>query len=216
MLIGKVYKITNKTTDQIYIGSCVMELKKRLNSHFNSAKFNGIKANKFHKALLSEEENPRDNWEIVLLNEVYTDKLLNQTKKEIITKLRLKELEYLEIYKKIGSSIILNSNKPIRTGGEYKEYYLKNREKLISNQKKYNSKNKEKIKQYYVKTREKRLIYQREYNLNNKEKRINYYKDNKAKIQFDYTCECGKIIKNTSKYKHFKSKKHIKLMSKTD
>lgn len=60
-----------------------------------------------------------------------------------------------------------------RNSEYYREYYKKNKEKMIQSQKKYNEKNKEKLaeyrKEYYKKNKEKILEHQKEYKKRKKE-----------------------------------------------
>jgi len=79
---------------------------------------------------------------------------------------------------------------PITGNFNGKEYYLKNKDKILEQQKKYKLKNKEKLieyrREYYLKNKEKRNEYKKEYCLKNKEKisesKKKYYLENKDKI----------------------------------
>jgi hypothetical protein len=76
----------------------------------------------------------------------------------------------------------------------YKEYYEKNKDRLLGLQKKWRDKNREKIKEYnkkkYKENREDRIKQSEEYNLKNKDKlkgyRKKYYEENKEKFKEYY------------------------------
>jgi len=81
---------------------------------------------------------------------------------------------------------------------EKNDYYLEHKTERIGYQKKYNRENSDKIKEYqrnyYKKTREEKLDKQKIYNNKKSE------------------CICGKIITQSNKSSHLKSKKHLKIM----
>jgi len=63
--------------------------------------------------------------------------------------------------------------------------------------------------------------YNKQYKINNKEHSKQYYIDNKEYLkEYDkerkkikYNCECGTIVSQARKARHFKSKKHINFMN---
>jgi len=91
---------------------------------------------------------------------------------------------------------------------EYKrKYYLKNKEKIQAKNKAYYKKNNEVIKEWRVKNKQKR-----------DENNVIYRELHKQKIALKskepYYCDCGSISTYSSKYAHFKSKKHIDFIKK--
>ena len=83
-----------------------------------------------------------------------------------------------------------------------KKYYLEHKFDIINRSRLYREQNKDKLKEkkniYYQKNREDILNYSKE-----------YYKN---KLTVNMVCDCGSIIKKSSKCLHLKSKKHKKLL----
>jgi hypothetical protein len=149
---GKIYKIVCNTTGEIYIGSTVMQLCRRLSTHVNDAKrlLNSCKSNDI---IL------RKNYSIVLIENCPCN-----NKEE----LQRKEREHIE------ANICVNKVIPQQTQKEWRD---KNRDKLAIIDKRYKDKNKDKVndrrKIYYAlnaeKIKDNRKIYY--------EKNINYIKE---------------------------------------
>ena len=128
MEIGYIYKICNKNTDKIYIGSTVNEIEKRLNQH----KYD-------YKQYLNNKSPYITSFEIVndqtcfveLFAEVYFNDKHELHKKEKI---------FIQMY----SDICVNKNIPTRT---IKEYNEDNKEKVKEKIKECHEKNKDKYKE---------------------------------------------------------------------
>ena len=185
---GKIYKLVDNTTGDIYVGSTIQELNERLRGHnLNYKKFLN---NKYHY-VSSFKILENNDYHIELLEDYPCN-----SKKELETKER-EHIENIEC---------INNNIPTRTK---KEYYEENKEKIKEQRKKYREENKEKIKnqrkKYREENREKVLEQKKIYRENNKEKII---KKKREKI----TCECGIIITRSVLARHKKSLQHIKLM----
>ncbi len=107
---GKIYKLVDNTTGDIYIGSTIKELKERLRVH--KAKYQLYLQGKYHK-YYSFKIFENNDFKIELLEDYPCN-----SKKE----LELKEREYIE------NNICVNHNIPTR---KIKEYYEENRDKII-------------------------------------------------------------------------------------
>ena len=93
-----------------------------------------------------------------------------------------------------------------------KEYFLKNKNEILAQQKQYRLENKDKIKQRRLKDREKRNELQRQYRQDNKLK-INKYFRNKRKIDSNYKITCNLRRRVLSALRgQTKSKSTIKLL----
>tara|TARA_R110001606_G_scaffold14424_1_gene60940 strand:- start:36 stop:572 length:537 start_codon:yes stop_codon:yes gene_type:complete len=132
---GKIYKIVDNTNNNIYIGSTIQKLKYRLSRH--KSKYNAYLQGKC-KYITSFDIIKNDDYNIELL--------------ELYPCNNKKELELRERHN-IERNICVNKNIPTRTHKEYRidksdeirEYYIKNRDKILEKQKKYNIKNRDKI-----------------------------------------------------------------------
>ena len=176
---GKVYKIVDKTTGNIYIGSTAEKyLSQRLQRHIASYK-RYIDPNKKQLYMTSFEIFKNNNFEILLLE---TYPCNNKYELEV------KERYYIE------NNTCINKVIPTRTK---KEHYEVNKKKII-----------EKNKEYYEVNKTEKKEYQKEYYENNKEKMKEYYKKNKEKFLEKITCDlCGTQVINASLNKHKKSEK---------
>ena len=107
----------------------------------------------------------------------------------------------MELAKKEGEIIRTTENcvNKIIAGRTYKEYREDNKEQYLEYHKQYREINKEKF-----------VILQKKWYAKNKEK---WLKDQKQYRAIKYTCECGTTLRNDSKYKHLKSKKHRELLT---
>ena len=128
---AKIYKITDRTNDNIYIGSTCRSFKKRLSEHKSEYK-------RFLKGLYSNIK----SFDIIKNND-YKIELIENC--EITTKQELLERERYYIQ----DNECLNNNIPGRTDKEYqqyqKDYYNENKDELTIKRKEYNDKNKDKL-----------------------------------------------------------------------
>ena len=186
---GVIYKIVDKTTKKIYIGSCV-DFKTRKLTHENSFK---------------KKRNDTTSY-LVLQN--------NDYEYEIIEKIffnDIKELRTVEKYHILqNKNICVNKCTPIRTEEDKKNYVKQwredNKEMISERQKIYNDGRKEEKKEY-----------DRLYNMNNKENRRGngkkYREANKEKMNSKIKCVCGVEYKFMNKWKHEQSKHHKKYLN---
>jgi hypothetical protein len=145
---GKIYKLIDLTTNSIYIGSTLSDLRLRLSQHKSNYK-RYLRNNKFY--LTAFEILKNNNYTITLLEEV------NVNSREELFK---KEREYIERLE------CVNNNTPSRTRDEkleydrlyFKEYYKNNKADHLYKCKLYNEINKERLKEYQKQYRMKNKI----------------------------------------------------------
>ena len=143
---GKIYKIVCNVTNEIYIGSTIQTLNKRLKNH------------KYSKNCKSINIINRGDYEIILIKDYPCD-----------SKWELEEEEG----KYIRENDCINRKIPHRTNEEWKEHQKEYHKEYYENNK---EKNKEKKKEYYENNKEKKKIKMKEYYENNKDKIKEYYK----------------------------------------
>ena len=189
---GKIYKLWSPQGDEIYIGSTINPLSKRLGQHKNKRDCNS-------KYLF---ENYNDV-KIELIEEFPCDNKIQLNKKE---------------GEHIRNNTCLNKDIPCRTKKEYrqdnKEYIKEQKKEYYQNNKEYY---KEQKKEYYENNKEHILEKRKEYCEDNKERIIEgkkvWYENNKEKISENnkkkFNCNCGSVIRIHDKSKHLKTKKHI-------
>ena len=182
---GKIYKIVDRINENIYIGSTIKTLNKRLSEHkcYYKRKENG-KCNSYSYTSFEIIEN--DDFYIELIEEYPCNNRY--------------ELELQERFH-IETNICLNKKIPNRTREEWREYHkqynkqyhLDNLETIKEQKKQYNLNNleniKEKKKQHYNKNREE---------INEKRK---------VKVRCDI---CKYEVRKDNMNKHIKTKKHHK------
>ena len=129
---GKIYKVVNNVDDEIYVGSTVLKLSKRLDAHRQASKVPLRQNVPLYKKMV--EIGPK-NFSIYLLVDCQCD-----NKEQLLRK----EREYVE---KLKPS--LNKASPWRDDGEQLEvmklYYQTNREEIKRNNAEYHKKNREHI-----------------------------------------------------------------------
>ena len=181
---SKIYKIVCNITNEVYIGSTITKLNRRLYKHTSPTN------NCISKNIIS-----RGNYDI-----------------ELIENYPCENKEQLHIREKhfITTMDCINIRIPAQTGNEIKENRLKYskeyREKHKDTIKQYREKNKDTIKQYQEQYRDIHKEKQKQYNKQYQEK-------NKDKLNELIECECGSTIKRKSKYIHLKSRFHIYIMN---
>lgn len=192
---GKIYQITSKQTDDVYIGSTIQRLSSRLTDH--KAKYKNV-------ADVSSRELMKYDDVIIELIELYPC----ETREDLLWR----ERYWIENIKCVNLII------PIRVKEEMKEYYKtykkkyykENQEQQDKNAKLRYEKNKEHILQYkkkhYEENKEHYNTYGQEYYKKNKDKLVKQkkliYENNKEKIKeksrayskFRYS-EFGKLCK---------------------
>jgi len=186
---GQIYTVRCKYDKTlIYVGSTIQPLAVRMGGHRN---------NHDHKAtsLYLKVDGDWKNWYI----ELYENYPCNN-KQEL-------ERREGEVIRDIG-----NVNMCI-AGRNLKEYYIDNREKLLTKQKLYTNNNREKVREYqdkyYQKNQDLLLVYAKEYRLHNKEKIVEYKKK-------EMTCYCGCEVTKAHLKRHTRTVKHQKLMEQSN
>ena len=215
---GKIYKIYNTITDDIYIGSTTQKLCERMRQHRCDNRSEKRGHFLIYKAF---REHGVENFFIELV-----EKCPCNDKDE----LRRKEGEYIRA---------LKPSLNIRIEGRTKnEYYNDNRDILVEKSKEYAKQNREKVlekhRNYYQRTKEERKEYSKTYNENHKEEKREYDKQynedkkesirerkkqyreaNKERIATHKAekikCECGCMIARVNLAQHRRTKKHEKL-----
>ena len=185
--IGRVYKIINRLTTDIYIGSTFSTLNERWRGH--KKKYNKLLKKNITKCSIYDKFKKYDiqNFKIILIKEYLCYREHNKDFKHLHSKEQL----WINKMKCINKVCAFN---PIPRKVYLKQYNENNKDKA----KEYRLKNKEKIKQY---------------TLNNKNKRNEYNKEWRELNNIKTTCLCGsKIIKRRVK-EHEKSKKHINFIN---
>ena len=154
---GKIYKITSKHTDKIYIGSTIQKLNVRFRGHRYYCRRGGT--------CTSKEVVKYEDAVITLIENYQCDSP---------TQLKTRERFYIE-----NTPNTVNKNIPNRTDKQYREenrenikksskkYREENRENLIKSGKKYREQNiekeKKRHKKYYLENSEKEKKYAKKY-----------------------------------------------------
>ena len=194
-MLGRVYKIVDSQSDDVYVGSTFRELSVRFNEHCGGGSSTGIsKLMKVHG---------KSRYSIILIREY-----------KVIDKYQLHAYEQLWINKtkcinKQSAFRILSlyniANKD-EINAKRHEYYIVNREHINNQRKLYREANRDKIKEYQRNKNKKR-----EYD-------SKYYETNKSKIlerlNEKFNCECGGKYTFQHKSRHMKTKKHLDFESK--
>lgn len=128
---GKIYKIVHSQSNAVYVGSTFATLRERFRMHKKSIKYGN-----YCVISLLMKEYGSDQFKIILIKEyeVCDRKHLCALEQLWINKLKC-------INKQCAFQIISHKE-------QMKQWYLKNRERVLTQQKQYQEDNKEKIKQY--------------------------------------------------------------------
>jgi hypothetical protein len=192
---GKIYTLRSYQTDEIYIGSTINTLPKRIGKHKDDYK--SWKIGKYHYIT---------SFELIKYDDCYIELL------ELFPCNSIDELKQREGHHQRSMECV---NKRIENRTK-KEWYNDNANKLKEKEKQYRIENADKIKEYQKeyrtenadKIKEKSI----EYYIDNKdeilEKKKEYYINNKEELSQKITCDCGSSIRKDSLLKHQKTKKH--------
>lgn len=128
---GKIYKLIDNTNNNIYIGSTIQTLKKRLNCHI---KHNNNNSSNLCSGLIIKN----GDYQIILIEDYPCN--------------NKRELEFREQYY-IDNNKCINIKNAYTDQKEYnkeyfKEYRIKNKDNLKKKKKEYQNKNKDKLKVY--------------------------------------------------------------------
>lgn len=187
---GKIYKLTSKKTDKIYIGSTIQKLSRRLNKHISD--WNQYKKGNTKKGETTSFE--------ILKNGSYKIKLIEDYSCNNRNELLKREGYWI---RKLKSNCV-NKTDPSRTK---KEYMLDNKKKFDDYHKQYRENNRELLREKI-----------RKYRNNNPDKvietRKRYYQKNKDYIKLrnsiETKCKCGKMLRKCDIPRHNKSNIHKK------
>ena len=217
---GKIYKIYSYENDDVYYGSTVETLSRRMGHHKNAYK--RYKEGNYHyvtsfnileydSSIIELVENyPCNNKEELLQREGYYIRNNNCINKQIAGRTRKEcSKEYHQQNKEQ-----LNKNK--------KEYYKQNKEQILQRQKEYYEINKEEIKEkkveYRIINRDKLNKQKKEYRDNNKDKNKEYREQNKEQLkiyQKEYLIKNCDLLKEKRR-EYRQRKKEQALMLKED
>lgn len=212
---GKIYKIWSLSTDEIYIGSTVEPLSKRMTKHRHC-----YKKYKEGKKLLTTsskifehgdakieliEKCPCSCREELVAREGYYIRTMDCVNKIIPD--RTRKQHYQDNKDKMKQYRQANREKRLQ---QMKQYRQANKEAILKREKEYRRQNKEKIqqhmKQYRRQNKEKIQQYNKQYRQANKKKL-------KLGMQKKITCECGVSLTRGCLARHKKTKKHLLIMN---
>ena len=188
-----IYKLVcnDLNIKETYVGHTT-DFKSRKALHKSSVEYTNHKGYNTKKSIFIREHGGWDNWSMI-----QQEKFPCNDIHEAITRERY-------WYEELNAK--LNTNIPNRSTQEYREQY---KEQLKQHQKEYREKNREHIAE---KTKH--------YCQNNKEKikeaqKLKYEKNRERillKLTTKYECECGVIVCEHHKNRHFQSKKHCQFI----
>jgi hypothetical protein len=197
---AKIYKIVDKTTGKVYVGSTTKELNKRLREHEVD---HVLYLKELHNYVTSFEIFKNGDYEIILIENYPC-----LSKKE----LHLREGYFIKE---------LNTVNKVVAGRSDEEYRTDNKDKI----KKYRDENKDKIKEYMTiyrkENKEKLKESDRKWQIKNydenRRKSKEYIEKNKEKIKAfktaKETCTCGVVVTHESMRLHIKTQKHQILLN---
>ena len=216
---GKIYKILNDNTDDVYVGSACQPLSKRMAEHRGALnkkacsnfkiynKMKEIGKEHFYTELI--EEFPCDNVEQLRAREGYYIRQIATLNKLVAGRTKEEFEEYRHEAKKEYGRKYRKEHCDAEKQKTYNEKYKsEHKEEIKDQRKKHYDDNKEEIKEkqmkYYVANRETRLDKMNEYRLRNVDK-----------IKESHTCAvCGGKYQNKSKHAHFRTTKHQEALQK--
>ena len=230
---GKIYKIEDFNTSEVYIGStCEPIVARRLAKHVKDynyyinqsntkgfiTSFHIIKNNNYKIYLV--ENFPCDNKDELRKREgFYIMQFSNDDNYKCVNKYVAgrKTTDDPDCYKKQHAKYREKRNAySLKYNAEHKEYFKeknrkyredkKNMEENKDKIKKTTEENKDKIKQYRVDNKEKISEYSKQWREANKETR-------KIRRSIKYTCECGSETCFDHKSRHERTKKHINFIN---
>ena len=213
---GKVYKILNTISDDVYVGSTCQSLSKRLAKHRASIT---VRTSYNKKLYVLMREIGVENFYIELIEECPCDN---------IEQLRAIEGKYIRELSTLNTQIAGRTKKQYadETREQRKvyatEYRMKNIESIKEKKKVYTQEHKEHKKAYDAEYRienidsikEKKKIYRQENKDIIKEKRRVYFQEHISKENESIKCTiCGGSYISRHKQTHYKTKKHLKAVA---
>ena len=177
---GKIYCLRSHQTDDIYIGSTINKLSKRIGGHREN-----------YKRWMNGKHTYTTSFELIKYDDCYIE-LIEEYPCDNKDQLFKKEGEFIRKMDCVNRCI---------AGRTHKEHYKDNRDKLLEQRKQYYQENKGKIqgykKQYQQDNSEKIQGYKKQWYQKNREKKL-------EKI----TCECGSVTTKNHLPRHIKTIKH--------
>lgn len=188
---GRVYAIRSHQTKDIYIGSTIETLSRRMGGHRSDYK-------RQHSNLSS--------FNILKYDDAYIE-LIEEVEFESKDHLRAREGHYIRIMDCVNKKIECRTDK---------QYRLDNKDKIKEQASNYYINNKDTIQKYREEHKEDKKIYNKKYGEEHKEQLKEQHKKYseehkeqlKEKAKKIYTCECGVINQICNKSRHNKSIKH--------
>ena len=214
---GKIYKILNSESDDVYVGSTTQKLSKRMTNHRTQAK-NGknhllyqqmreIGDDKFYIELVEnypcenlEQLNKREG-EYIRQMATLNEKVAGRTKQEYNDNNRdIKNQKAKEYYQENKEQILQRQ----------REHYEENKDRINVRHKKYNEEHKQEIQAYRDARKNEKTEYNKSYYKENKKQSYNKHKEwveqNKVKI----TCEvCNREYPKYDRAHHIQRKYHL-------
>jgi hypothetical protein len=208
---GKIYKIVDRTNDNIYVGSTVSTLlSQRLSKH--KSDYNCWSSKNINKGYLT-------SYEIIKNNDFYIE-LIELYPCSCVDELRQREGYYIKLLECVNKNIAgrnkKDSDKNYRINNDIeikikkKTYRDNNKDKIKNHNKIYYESNKDtfhtKSKSYYEENKNELIIKSKKYYDENKEQ---ISQKSKEKIK----CVCGFECVKVNLQRHIKTKKHLKLIN---
>lgn len=204
---GKIYCIKSPYTEQVYIGSTVMnKLSQRMANHRSSYQY-----------YLNSGKGYTTSFEIIKKGDAYIE-LIESYPCNNVYELQKKEGFYIKT--------TLNRINKVIAGRTYKEYRIDNYDKIKERDKHYRDTHPEYIKQkntnYYKNNieeeKKRKLQYYHDHKEELTKKNIEYNKKNKERIKErvseKITCECGETVSRKCMLRHTKRQIHLDNMIK--
>ena len=200
---GKIYKIVSDHCDEVYIGSTIQPLERRISDHESG-----------FKHFMEYGKKYCCSFEVLQYGDYIIEKIEEypcNTQQELCRR------EGFFVRK----LICVNDQIPGRTS---QEHYIDNKERILARNRLYRENNiemvREKKKIYHENNKEKLSKQKKIYRDNNKVKKSKtdklYRENNKetinARKKARKTCECGSVVGHDIMARHRKTKKHISLM----
>jgi hypothetical protein len=206
---SKVYAIRSFKTKNIYIGSTVQPLSRRMTGHRND-----------YKCYKKNIKNYITSFEILKHGDAYIELI------ELCNCSCNAELRKIE-GKWIRKKDCVNKNIP---GRNKKQYYVDNKDSIKEyrddhkqqskqyrddhkqQSKKYRDDHKQQSKEYRDDHKQQSKEYRDDHKQQSKEYRDDHKKQKKKTSKIKITCDCGSVMRKDGKYKHIKSIKHNKYL----
>jgi hypothetical protein len=211
-LNAKIYKIIDKSNNNVYIGSTIKTLKQRLSCHEGHyqmyvngkytyvSSFEILQNNNYCIELI--EAYPCESKEELEKKEGFVIKSIECVNKRIAGQIK-DMVEYQKQYREQHKKIILENAK------QYREQHKK---EIIEYEKQYKETNKLKIKEYKKQYREQHKNEMKQYYEQHRKEIEEYQKQYREQHKQKTNCICGANITVHNKAHHERSQKHIKFV----